>query len=576
MFRDTAFALSDVSKDVGKKVEPSKEEQEAVKHPNGGASRSPPSKADLGHEVADISSTVADGAARVADEAGSSLADHITGDEKDTLLHRLKQAVLKLRERRDYSDSVSTLSLLIRRYMLAYSHAVADTAQAVEEDVHVNPEADQAMRNFWGFITSFGNPDEWKEVERSFHAVMDHAKTDPNFDDMVRRIGNFLQDMLTEPDFFDHAEERFQEVRAKSRELTDQSSIRDDVDALLDHLQKAIRSVLDDAHVNKLLRTSRRILAILSPSHRYTNTELVSDALNVFIPLAVNAVQYVPIPRLEVSTPAMDLLLENLIIEPGRTVNHSSFLPYKLNVTTRNDVEVRKARNLATYSSVTTVMRIAVSGLSLAADDVGYWLRMHSGLLRFIDTGIVGLHLDERGVDIAVDVEIGRERLEQVLTLRGVRVRIHRLTYSLAQSKMACLAWCLKPVVRPLLRKALEVAIARGIADACHAANREIIYARERLRATRIASPQDLWTYLRAIAARLAPREDPDTYTRVGVTQPGGGVFKGVYAPGSLVKVWNEEGALAGQRAFQYEREGWRNDIFDVTARASSVRRVGD
>ncbi|ROT38469.1 hypothetical protein SODALDRAFT_339870 [Sodiomyces alkalinus F11] len=572
VFRDTAFTLAEASKEVGKKVEPSQEEQEALKHPDGD-SQSPPSKADLGKEVADVSSAVADGASKVAGEAGQSLAEHITGDEKDTLLHRLKQAVVKLRERRDYSDSVSTLSLLIRRYLLVYSHALADTARAAEEDVHMNPEADRAMRNFWTFVTSFGDRDEWKEVEHTFQAVMSHANSDPEFDDLVRRIGNLVQDMLTEPDFFDHAEDRFQEVRAKSRELTHESSVRDDVDAFLDHLHKAIRSVLQDADVKKLLQTSKRILATLSPAHQYTNTELVSDSLNVFVPLLVNAVQYIPIPRLEVSTPAMDLLLENLILEPGRTVNASSFLPYKLNVTTRNDVEVRKAR-FATTSSVTTLMRIAVSGLSLAAEDVGYWLRLHSGLLRFVDSGIVGLHLDERGIDVAVDVEVGRERLEQILTLRGVRVRIHRLQYDLRQTKLACLAWLLKPLVRPLLRKALEVAVARAIADACHAANRELLFARERLRATRIANPQDLWTYLRAVAARLVPAEDPDLYTRVGVTQPGRGVFRGVYAPGSLVKVWNEEGALAGQRAYQYEREGWRNDIFDVSARAASVSRV--
>jgi len=90
------------------------------------------------------------------------------------------------------------------------------------------------------------------------------------------------------------------------------------------------------------------------------------------------------------------------------------------------------------------------------------------------------------------------------------------------------------------------------------------VFARERLRATRICDPDDLGTFVKAIMARLTPQEDPDLYVRVGVEQPGKGVFKGVYAPGSVVKLWNEEAARASERIEDYGMDGWRNDIFDV------------
>ncbi|KAG7147671.1 hypothetical protein HYQ46_003463 [Verticillium longisporum] len=211
-------------------------------------------------------------------------------------------------------------------------------------------------------------------------------------------------------------------------------------------------------------------------------------------------------------------------------------------------------------------MRITISGLSIAAEQLGYWLRLHSGILRLADAGIAGFRLDERGIDVAIDVEIGKERLEKVLALRAVRVRIHHLDYELSKSKFSFFAWVLKPFIRPIVRAALEVQIARSIAEAIHFANREFLFARERLRATRIAEPQDLWTFIKAVMSRLVPEEDPDLFTRVGVAQPGKGVFKGVYAPGSLVKLWNEEASLAQERVYEYDQGGWRNDIFDVTA----------
>ncbi|KAJ0161298.1 Uncharacterized protein CTA2_6458 [Colletotrichum tanaceti] len=562
VFRDTAFTLSDVSKQAAKDVEPSKEDEEAIKHPNGD-SKPPPSKAEIQDEAIDISKVVTDGVARVADEAGHSLADHLTGEEQETLVNRLKKTVVNLRGRKDYSDSVSTLSLLIRRYLLVYSHAISDTIQVAQEDIDTNPEADRALHNFWLFLTSLGDREHWNEVERMFKVVMEHGRSDPEFDKLVKQIGNLLQDILTDPDFFEHAEDRFKELRAKSRELTSESSIRDDLDALLDRVHLALHSVLEDVDIKKVLNTTKRILKILSPASEYLNGELLADSTNIFIPLLIQAIQYIPIPRLEVSVPAIDLLLENLILEPGRTVNNSSFLPFKLNISTRNDVEIRKAR-FRTTTSVKTLMRITLSGLSIAAEDLGYWLRLHSGILRIADAGIAGFHLDERGIDVALDVEVGKDRLENMLTLHGVRVRIHHLDYSLRKSSFSWLAWLLKPLIRPTVKAALEAQIATSIGEGLHFANREMLYARERLRATRIADPQDLWTFVKALAARLVPPEDPDLYTRVGVAQPGRGVFKGVYAPGSLVKTWNEEATLAGERVHEYQRDGWRNSIFDV------------
>ena len=81
---------------------------------------------------------------------------------------------------------------------------------------------------------------------------------------------------------------------------------------------------------------------------------------------------------------------------------------------------------------------------------------------------------------------------------------------------------------------------------------RELLYARERLRATRISDPQDLRTFVKAIVTRLTPEEDPDLYTNIGITGASnvrGNVFAGVYAPGSVVKLWNEEAAQAARES---------------------------
>ncbi len=87
--------------------------------------------------------------------------------------------------------------------------------------------------------------------------------------------------------------------------------------------------------------------------------------------------------------------------------------------------------------------------------------------------------------------------------------------------------------------------IRTAIAEGLHGLNRELLFARERLRATRIAGPEDLATFVRAVASRLVVKPDPDLMTRVGIDQPGKGVFQGVYTPGEYCESL-ERGSVEG------------------------------
>lgn len=520
------------------------------------------------NDAKDVSKVVGDGLVKTGQEVVESAKEHVSGDQRDTLVYRLKAAVTKLRKRNDYSDSVSTIALLIQNYALAYSRAADTTIGEVQNNIRVNDELDRAVKNAWLLFRSFGDQKEWDNLEDLLKKVMGHAEKDPDFENLMVEVGNSLSKMLTDPSFFDTMDQKIEELKEKARRGGPESSLRKDVDAALEQSRRTFNSILHDKDVSKLIATTSKILSVVSPAEQLTNSELISDSLHVFIPLFINAIQYVPIPRLEVSTPDIDLLLENLIVEPGRTINNTSFLPYRLAISTQNDLEIRKAR-FRTRSSVSSLTTIKIDGLSLRADEIGFWLRTRSGFFRLADEGIASFHLDERGIDIHIDIEIGRDQLEKMLTLRDVRVHIHHFSYQVRRSKFSWLAWLFKPILTPILRKTIESQLAAGIAEALHFANRELIYARERLRATRIADPQDLATFFKAVFARLVPEEDPDVYTAIGV-RPSKGVFRGVYAPGSIVKLWEEEARQARERVEDFEVEGWRNDIFDVHTQVTS------
>jgi hypothetical protein len=603
VFADTANTISNVAEDAAKKIEPSAEESETLKNP--GTEQGPaPTNEELEADAAEITDVVANGIKKTGQEAGASLKENVTGDQKETLIYRLKAAVTKLRQRNDYSDSVSTIGLLIQRYAQVYSRALDNTISTVQEDVDTNEELDRAIKNGWSLLSSFGDKKQWEELEKRFNKVMEHSQKDPEFENMMNEVAASIQKMLTDPDFFDEAENKLVQIKemaqekardssedlqekdsekptekakkkknkakGKVKETITESPLRKDVDALIYQVRKTFDSVLNDSDISKMLQTTLRIWNILTPTNQTSNTELFTDTYTVFIPLLIQAIQYIPIPRLEVAVPEIDLLLENLILEPGRTINNTSFLPFRLKIETYNDLTIHK-RRFRTVSSVASLVTVKVQGLSIRADEVGFWFKAHKGLLRLADEGIASFELDDRGIDIELDVEVGKERLEKILSLRNTRVKIHHLSYTLRKSKLACLAWLLKPLLRPILRKVLERQLSTAISDFFHAANRELLFARERLRATRISDPDDLKTFVKAVITRLTPEEDPDVYANVGIrggADKRGNIFAGRYAPGSVVKLWDEEARRASEVVDDNANDGWRNEIFDVQARA--------
>lgn len=567
IFADTSFSLSEAAEAAGKEVKPSGPEMDTVKGP-GADERLPPSGEELRLQGAEMAKIAADGAAQTAHDAVKSVEENLSGEHRETLFHRLKQTVFRLRQRTDYSSSVSTLSNLVRRYGQIYSGAAETAAAAAEDEVDVNDDLRVAIQQFWAFLSSFGDTEEWRNLQEKFNEVLKHAKH-PEFEKLLSEIGSSLKDMLIDPNFFDSAGEKVEELKEKTKDVAAESKLRQDADAFLLQLKRTLRTVPEDPKVAKLIAVSKKISDQLCDAYCNKTCRLAADLVHVFLPLLIRSVQHVPIPRIEISVPEMDLLLENVVLEPGHTIHNSSFLPYRAHLSTRNDIVLVKTHSKRTSTDLKTAFTMTLTGLNVSASEFGYWIRAHSGpFFRFKDEGIAGFYLDQRGIDISIDVEIGRDRLAQIFALRGVRVHIHKLDYTVRRSKLSFLLWIMKPFLKQLVRRVLERKIAEEIVSAANALNRELVFARERLRATMVADPQDLTTFIRAVTARIRPRPDPSVYTRVGVDAPGGGVFRGVYAPGSVVKLWHEEAQRAQEAIGRGDESGvgrsWRNEIFDV------------
>jgi len=144
VFADTANTLSNVAEDAAKQIEPSAEDNAAVKKP--GADSDPISKR-ISRVKRQRSQMWLQMESRRLERSRISLKENVSGDQRDTLIYRLRAAVTKLRQRNDYSDSVSTIGLLIQRYAKVYSRAIDNTISTAQENIDTNDDLDRAVKN---------------------------------------------------------------------------------------------------------------------------------------------------------------------------------------------------------------------------------------------------------------------------------------------------------------------------------------------------------------------------------------------------------------------------------------------
>ncbi|MBE3045766.1 hypothetical protein IMZ48_25115, partial [Candidatus Bathyarchaeota archaeon] len=285
VFRDTAFSLSAVSKEVGKEVAPPEGNGHAGKSPHPDTQH-PPSSHDFKEDAAEVTRVVYEGAGKVAKDASASVSDNVSQEERETLLARLKETVLGLRQKPDYNESVSALSLLLRRCIKAYTRTLSKAAESLEEDFHRNRETDLALYNFWKFVTSIGDKERWEDLEDAFKAMLGNAKDDPNFEQHLDQVGDLLQAMLTDPEFYDSSEDRFAELYDKLR-LKGAPGFRRDIDVFLSKLRLACSSAWQDDDIRHITDTAKNVSNILQKS---SARELTSDCMNVLAPTLIDAI----------------------------------------------------------------------------------------------------------------------------------------------------------------------------------------------------------------------------------------------------------------------------------------------
>lgn len=369
----------------------------------------------------------------------------------------------------------------------------------------------------------------------------------------------------------DEANRQWNELYGKGRYLV-RERYRTHSDKILDEI-KFLADQFDKDPQNKALADS--VQKLFKDLGRDTDGKVVfkkhllKDLRDIIIPGIFENVRYVPIPRIEVSDPMVDVVVENLVIESD------NLLPNVVEF--GSDNYFRWGRKKITNKRDNKIM-ISMGGIQADLRDVSYYIKKKQGFPSITDKGVMDIILGGEGFSFKIAASTANKGDKQHLVkLDKVSVNIKNMDIKLKKSSHKILFNTFKPmlnrVVRPALQKVIESQIRSAFENGDAFANdihTEAKRAQEAAREDPENAPSIFSRYADAMRARSQAKAKEaegavkrDTKVQTVMTLHDS-LFPDVKLPGGISTKATEYAELAGKG------ERWESPIFSIGSASES------
>ncbi|KAJ7689809.1 hypothetical protein B0H17DRAFT_602201 [Mycena rosella] len=187
--------------------------------------------------------------------------------------------------------------------------------------------------------------------------------------------------------------------------------------------------------------------------------KLWEDVRGYILPTLVDEVGYIPIPRVEYTDDALDLVLENLALS-GRHL-----FPNVIALEAHNHMRFRPAAPKDKGDASSHEVTFTFEEIHADMRDVAFSFRTKTGPIKMRDSGLADVLLGGSGLTATVTLTSSKDT-RSVFNVSRVRVKVGSLKFSIRDTKHDLLYKTFKPLATRLIkgqiRKALEGAIRTG------------------------------------------------------------------------------------------------------------------
>lgn len=528
-----------------------------------------PSVAESETGTADASSVTPSEASRrkkLANQTKEYLSDKIPKERREQTIWRLKKMVIEVQGHADYQQAIETLLTLAEKYAGHAKTGAGESGTAVR-DVRGNDSVKAVEYNLRTLIERFANNTSLADFFDSLNNIYRDADKDPELRGWFSNIDTYIRKCLREQGFImeDESNRQWNELYDKGRYLL-RERYRQHSDRIVDEIKFLAEQFDKDPQNQALAQSIQKLFKDLGRDTEgkvVFKKHLLKDIRDVIIPGIVENVRYFPIPRIEVSDPMVDVVVENLVIESD------NLMPNVLEF--GSDNYFRWGRKKVTNKRNNKIM-IAASGIQADLRDVSYYIKKKQGFPSITDTGVMDILLGGEGFSFKIAASTAEKNDKQhFVKLDKVSVNIKNMDIKLKKSSHKILFATFKPmlfrVVRPALQKVIEAQIRQAFTDGDAFAadiHGEAKKAQQAAREDPENAPSIFARYADAIRARSQAKAKQaenavkrDTKVQTVMTMKDS-IFPDIKLPGGISTKATEYADLAAKG------ERWESPIFSI------------
>jgi len=257
------------------------------------------------------------------------------------------------------SQAINTLLSLAETYA-GHANTVAQAGAGTVKGAHADSALKRAEDDLKTLIERFANGTSTNDLFDAINQIYKDADRDPELKSWFKSVDAYIRKCLQQQGYImeDRATDEWNELydrgnfllRDRYRNHTDR--IVDEVKFLADQFDKDPLNKRFAESINKLFRD----LGNDENGKPTFKPHLVKDLTEVILPDIFENIRYVPIPRIEVSDPMADVVVENLVIESD------NLMPNVLEIA--NDNYIKWGRKTASNKNSHSVM-LSVSGIQM-------------------------------------------------------------------------------------------------------------------------------------------------------------------------------------------------------------------
>ncbi|KAF7588129.1 hypothetical protein BBP40_006129 [Aspergillus hancockii] len=489
-------------------------------------------------------------------------------ERREQAIWRLKKMVLEVQGRADYQKAIETLLSLAEKYGSTTRNLSQQGAGAIQ-GTRGTDKISKLEKHLRVLIERFANSTSLDDLFDSLENIYRDADKDPELKGWFKNIDTFVRKSLQEQGYIMQEDwnRHYDQLADHGRYLL-RERYRDHTDRILDEVKFIGEQFAEDPQNRAFGDSVEKLFLDLgrdSSGNVAFKPHLLTDLRDIILPGIFENVRYVPIPRIEVSDPMADVVVENLVIESDNLMPNV--------VEFGSDNYLRWGRKKISSKRDNKIM-ISVSGIQADLRDVSYYINKKQGFPSIMDKGVMDIFLGGEGFGFKIAASNAqKEDRQNFVKLDKVSVKIDSLDIKLKKSKHKALFTIFKPMlfrtVRPILQKVLEQqirdAFTKGDAFAYEIQN-EVNRAKEAAIEDPANAPNIYNRYLDALRSRMeqSKQQAQATAQRVRetkvqtVTTLHDSIFPEIQLPGGISTKATEYKELA------QKGERWESPIFTI------------